>query len=354
MDILCADIACYEGVIGMPAISVIVPAYNAEKYIVNCVESIRKQTFQDWELVIVNDGSKDKTRELCDQCVAGDERIRVIHLRKNAGVSNARNVGMSNAQGEYIMFLDADDRYEFHCLQTMWDTMKAADADTAACGLLYLWPDGSKATEISVPAGVYDEKGIREKIVYPLLGDRLTQPVFNGYIVRYLYSAEIIRNAKITFEGAYLEDELFVMEYFCHAKKLAATEEPLYRYFQNPSSATHYYMADFLKVFSRFMERKEELVARYQLNDARPQWRENSNWAGLLIAIGNEYAASNKKSIREKQKTVKEICQRPEMAKAVSTITPVGLSANKQMVAKLVKGKHFFILTQLYRLKNRI
>ena len=338
----------------MPAISVIVPAYNAEKYIVNCVESVRKQTFQDWEMVIVNDGSKDGTRALCDQCAAADERIRVIHLRKNAGVSNARNVGLANAQGAYIAFLDVDDRYEFHCLQTLWDTMQAANADSAACAHLNLWPNGSKSPEIALPAGVYDEDGIREKIVYPLLGERLTQPVFNGFIWRYLYSAEIIRQYKITFEGAYLEDELFLMEYFCNAHKLAVTEEPLYRYFLNPSSATHRYMADFMQVFGRFMERKEELVARYQLNDARPQWRENSNWAGLLIAIGNEYAASNRKTVREKQKTVKEICRRPEMAQAIRTITPVGLSGNKQMVARLVKGKHFFILTQLYRLKNRI
>ena len=338
----------------MPAISVIVPAYNAEKYIVNCVESVRKQTFQDWEMVIVNDGSQDATRKLCDQCAAGDERIRVIHLRKNAGVSNARNVGLSNAQGAYIAFLDVDDRYEFHCLQTLWDTMQAAGADSAACAHLNLWPNGAKSTELALPAGVYDEAGIREKIVYPLLGERLTQPVFNGFIWRYLYSAEVIRSAQITFEGAYLEDELFLMEYFCNARKLAVTEEPLYRYFLNPSSATHRYMADFMQVFGRFMERKEELAVRYGLNDARPQWRENSNWAGLLIAIGNEYAATNKKSVRAKQNTVKEICRRPEMAQAIRAITPVGLSGNKQMVAKLVKGKHFFILTQLYRLKNRI
>ena len=338
----------------MPTISVIIPAYNAEKYIVKCLESLRKQTFQDWEAVIVNDGSKDNTRALCDQCAAEDERIRVIHLRKNAGVSNARNVGLSNATGKYIAFLDADDRYEFHSLQTMWDLMQETGADTVACGHLYLWPNGAKATEISVPAGVYDEAGIREKIIFPLLGERLKQPVFNGYIVRYLYSAEIIRNAKISFEGAYLEDELFVMEYFCNAKKLAATEEPLYRYFQNPSSATHRYMADFMDVFTRFMERKEALVDRYQLANARPQWRENSNWAGLLIAIGNEYAASNPKSVREKQKTVKAICQRPEMAAAISAIAPTGLSGNKQMVANLVRKKQFFILTQLYRLKNRI
>ena len=338
----------------MPAISVIIPAYNAEKYIVKCLESVRKQTFQDWEVIVINDGSKDNTRALCDQCAAEDARIRVIHLRKNGGVSNARNVGLSNAQGDYIAFLDADDRYEFHCLQTMWDILKEADADTAACGHLYLWPNGAKAAEISVPAGVYDEEGIRENIIYPLLGERLKMPIFNGYIVRYLYSAEIIRNSKLSFEGAYLEDELFVMEYFCNAKKLAATEEPLYRYFQNPSSTIHRYMPDFLDVFSNFMERKAALVERYQLADARPLWRENSTWAGLLIAIGNEYAASNKKSVREKQKTVKAICKRPEMAAAIAAIAPTGMSGNKQMVANLVRKKQFFILTQLYRLKNRI
>ena len=338
----------------MPAISIIVPAYNAEKYIVNCVESVHKQTFQDWEMVIVNDGSKDATRALCDECAAKDERIRAIHLRKNAGVSNARNVGLSNAQGEYIAFLDADDRYEFHFLQTMWETLQAAGADSAACAHLNLWPNGAKMPELCLPGGVYEGEAIREKIVYPLLGERLTQPVFNGFIWRYLYSAEIIRQAKISFEGAYLEDELFLMEYFCNARKLAVTEEPLYRYFLNPSSATHRYMADFMQVFSRFMERKEEVAVRYDLTNARPQWRENSNWAGLLIAIGNEYAASNPKSVRDKQKTVKELCQRPEMAQAIKAITPVGLSGNKQMVAKLVKGGHFFILTQLYRLKNRI
>ena len=338
----------------MPAISVIVPAYNAEKYIVNCVESVRKQTFEDWELMIVNDGSKDKTRALLDQCAAEDARIRVIHLRKNGGVSNARNVALENAAGHYIAFLDADDTYEENCLQTLWDALQENDADSAACAHLNVWVDGHTQPEPVLPAGVYETDAIREKIVYPLLGDRLTQPVFNGFIWRYLYSAAIIRGKKITFAGAYLEDELFLMEYFCNARKLAVTEAPLYRYFLNPSSATHRYMKDFLKVFAGFMARKEDLVRRYELESARPLWRENTNWAGLLIAIGNEYSASNKASVREKQKAVKEMCLRPEMAAAIKAVTPVGLSGNKQMVAKLVKGKHFFTLTQLYRLKNRI
>lgn len=338
----------------MPSISVIVPIYQAEKYLEKCVESVKKQTFADWELLLIDDGCTDASPALCDACAASDDRIRVFHKKKNAGVSAARNLGLAEAQGDYLAFLDVDDRYEFRALETLWSLREQSGADTVACAHLNLLTDGSKHPELVLPDGVYDEQGIREGIVYPLLGDRLTQPVFNGFIWRYLFSAEIIRRAHITFEGAYLEDELFLMEYFCNAHKLAVTEQALYRYFLNPSSATHKYMKDFLRVFRRFMERKAELVERYHLEAARPQWQENSNWAGLLIAIGNEYARGNAKSIRQKQLAVEELCAAPEMAKAIAAVMPTGLTANKQLAANLVKGGHFFILTQMYRLKNRI
>ncbi len=341
------------GVNRMPGISVIVPVYNAERYLKKCVESVRNQTFQDWELLLVDDGSKDRSREICDECAASDDRIRVLR-KKNGGVSSARNMGLREAKGEYIAFLDVDDRYEFRFLETLWSAMEQAQADTAACAILNLFADGSKSVEPVLPAGTYGRAEIREKIVNPLVGDRLCRRLFNGFAVRYLYSAGIIRDNRIAFEGPYLEDELFLIEYFCHAEKLAVTEEPLYRYFRNPSSATHRYMPDFMKVFERIMERKEALVKQYGLEEARPLWRENSNWAGLVIAIGNEYARDNPKKLRERQRTVQEICQRPEMRRAIETMTPECPSANKQMVVNLVKKKHFFILTQLYRLKNRI
>ena len=338
----------------MPSISVIVPVYQAETYLKKCVESVVKQTFSDWELLLVDDGCTDDSPAICDACAAEDDRIRVFHKRKNGGVSAARNLGLNEAKGDYIAFLDVDDRFEFRALETLWCLREQTGADTVGCAHLNLYADGKKYVEPLLPAGVYDAQGIREKIVAPLLGDRLTAPVFNGFIWRYLFSADVIRSARLTFEGAYLEDELFLMEYFCNAQKLAVTEQPLYRYFLNPSSATHRYMKDYQKVFDRFMERKEALVKKYKLEELRPQWRENTNWAGLLIAIGNEYAAGNDSAVRKRQKNVQTLCQRPDMAKAIAEITPTGLTPNKQMVANLVKGGHFFILTQMYRLKNRI
>lgn len=338
----------------MPSISVIVPVYQAEKYVKKCVESVVKQTFSDWELLLIDDGCTDASPAICEACAAEDDRIRVFHQERNAGVSEARNRGLREARGAYIAFLDVDDRLEFRALETLWCLREQSGADTVGCAHLNLSPDGGTSVEKLLPAGIYDQQGIREGIVYPLLGDRLRVPVFNGFIWRYLFSASILRAANITFEGAYLEDELFLMEYFCNARKLAVTEQPLYRYLLNPASATHKYMKDFMQVFGRFMERKEALVKRYGLEEARPQWRENSNWAGLLIAIGNEYARGNDKPLSHKRKTVEALCRRPEMAKAIAELEPEGLNRNKQMVADLVRGGHFLLLTQLYRLKNRI
>ena len=338
----------------MPSISVIVPVYQAEAFLQSCVDSVTAQTFPDWELLLVDDGCTDGSPALCDACAAKDSRIRVIHKERNAGVSEARNTGLREARGEHIAFLDSDDALEPRALETLWSMLAQFGADTAGCAHLNVAPGGGASRELLLPAGLYDHSAILEHIVYPLLGERLRLPVFNGFIWRYLFSGEILRAHRILFEGTYLEDELFLMEYFCHARQLAVTEQPLYRYLWNPASITRKYLRDFPAVFARFRERKAALAERFSLAAARPQWRENTNWAGLLIAIGNEYAPGNPKTLRERQRAVEELCRQPEMAEAIASLRPEGMSRNKQLVARLVRGGHFTLLSQLYRLKNRL
>lgn len=206
-----------------------------------------------------------------------------------------------------------------------------------------------------LPPGIYDADAIREKIVNPLLGDRLAQPVFNGFIWRYLFSAEIFDRLHLRYEGAYLEDELFLMEYFCNARRLAVTETPLYRYLQNPASATHKYMKDFQQVFGP-LHGAEGGLGRPVWPDApgAPSGGRTPTGPGLLIAIGNEYAPGNPKTLRQRQETIQALCARPDMAHAIRTLSPAGMSRNKQLAAKLVRGGRFWLLSQLYRIKNRI
>lgn len=337
----------------MAVISVIVPVYQAENCIQDCVQSVLDQSFSDWELLLVDDGSRDRSPALCDEFAAKDSRIRVFH-KPNGGVSSARNLGLKEAKGAYIAFLDADDQFTPKALETLFTLREEAGADSAGCAHQNLSPGGETHTELLLPAGIYAGEALRESIVYPLLGDRLVPPIFNGFIWRFLFSAEILRRESITFEGAYLEDELFLLEYFCYAEKLAVTEEPLYRYLLNPNSATHKYMKDFQQVYDRFVERKIALAERFGLTAHRPDWRANTDWAGLLIAIGNEYAKGNPKPLKERQRTVEALCRRPDMAGAIAALKPQGMGRNKQLVAQLVRGKHFFLLSQLYRLKNHL
>ena len=122
----------------------------------------------------------------------------------------------------------------------------------------------------------------------------------------------------------------------------------------HPASATHRYMRDYPAVFARFLERKAEIVEKYGLDAARPQWRANTVWAGLLIAVGNEYVKSNPKPVREKRKAVEALCAQPEFAKAIRELRPKGLGRNKQIVADLIGSGRFGTLTALYRLKNHM
>ena len=131
----------------MPSISVIMPVYQAEKFLQASVESVLAQTFSDWELLLVDDGCRDNSPALCDELARRDDRIQVIHKEKNAGVSAARNSALEAARGAYIAFLDADDGFEPRMLETLWSLREQSGADTAGCAHCNVSPDGAASPE---------------------------------------------------------------------------------------------------------------------------------------------------------------------------------------------------------------
>lgn len=341
---------CDREVNFMAGISIILPVYQGERYLKNCVESVRNQTFRDWELLIVDDGSTDGTAAMADACAAEDARIRVVHRKKNGGVSEARNLGLKEAEGSFIAFLDADDRYEYNALEKLWALTEGAD--TVACGHLVLGADGTKAEARLLPAGVYDKAAIGEKLVRPLLAQRLKMPVLGGQVWRYLFSTRIIREGKLSFHGTYKEDELFTLEYLCRAERLAVTEEPLYRFFRNPSSFRLGYKKDLERQFDQYLRQKTAIVKKYGLE--APLWLENNLWAGLLPLVENIYHKGNPVKAKEKQKAVEALCRREDFAAAIAALAPEGLYPDRQMTANYIRGKHYFLLTQMFRLKYGI
>ena len=113
-------------------VTVIVPIYNCEDKLDRCVNSIQNQTYKNLEIILVNDGSKDKSGAVCDRLAASDDRIIVVH-KKNGGVSSARNKGLELAKGEYIQFVDADDFLSEHMTERMVDVMEEQNTQMAIC-----------------------------------------------------------------------------------------------------------------------------------------------------------------------------------------------------------------------------
>lgn len=116
----------------LPVVSIIVPVYNVKSYVGECVESLCRQTYTNLEILLVDDGSTDGSGEVCDEYAGRDERIRVIH-QANRGLSGARNMGLDDARGEYIAFVDSDDLVSTNYVETLYELLMKYEADIAAC-----------------------------------------------------------------------------------------------------------------------------------------------------------------------------------------------------------------------------
>ncbi|MEE3745663.1 glycosyltransferase family 2 protein [Streptococcus suis] len=126
-----------------PLISIIVPVYNVENYLDECIRTVLAQTYSNWELLLINDGSTDSSGTICDDYAKGDERIFIKHIKKSKGVSEARNTGLSLAKGEYITFLDSDDGIREDFLETCLTTAIQHDVDIVI-GHFFIWDENQQ------------------------------------------------------------------------------------------------------------------------------------------------------------------------------------------------------------------
>jgi glycosyltransferase EpsJ len=336
----------------VPRVSIIIPAYNALHFLERAVNSVLNQTVSDWELIIINDGSLDDTGELCEQLKQKDDRIFVYH-QENAGVSAARNNGISRAKGELIAFLDADDWYAPNFLEKMLDTLESTGTDSVCCGHFNAQSETLLNYEAPpLSAGTHTEEEIRTELVFPLLCDRISANLINGYIWRFLFSRKTIIENGIEFNGAYLEDELFLIEYYSCPGTLSVVDEGLYYYYQNSLSVTKRYQSRYLRTFFNSLDWKRELIERYAIS-VPSWWVDNTCWAGLLIAVSNLFAPGNTMSFFTKIRNVREICRLQEFRHAIEHYKPSGLSKNKAIVATLIRCRLYFLLGILYVVKNR-
>lgn len=219
----------------MPIISVIVPVYKVEKYIYRCVDSILAQTFTDFELILVDDGSPDNCGAICDEYAVKDSRIRVIH-KKNEGVSVARNTALDIACGEYVAFCDSDDSWEASLLQTVMDAADGKKADCVLFGYNTYSDDGWLRLKTFEP-GCYDISNEQDSLNYLL---RVLFGRKHGWeMCFHVFDRKVIEEFHIrccTACNNFAEDLGFVCRYMLHSKRLVCIPDVLYNYYLREDS----------------------------------------------------------------------------------------------------------------------
>lgn len=225
-----------------PYLSVIVPIYNAESYLVQCLDSILAQTFTDFEVLLIDDGSTDSSHAICERYAAQDDRIRIFY-QENSGHTAARQTGLRKALGTYIAFVDSDDWISPSMYQKMCTAAKDTDADMVCCGCTAVTPSKNIERKDFCAPALYDKEGL-EKHVYP-------QMLFHGSFFHYGVSPQLWNKL---FRRSLLEKHFFqvplsvklgedaLVSYSCllDADTVCFLEDCLYFYRSNGSSITHH------------------------------------------------------------------------------------------------------------------
>lgn len=252
-----------------PFFSVIVPVYNNEKYLPSCLDSLIFQTFSDFEVICINDGSTDHSLSVLEKYAKTDERIKILN-RENSGPAKARNIGLESAAGKYILFLDSDDYYSLKCCETIHNKLEkdAASDDVVMFGT-ELYPETPRASEwhysvLTTPDTHYD------KISQT---DLLSKPYLKVYSWRCCFSAAFIKKNTLRFKSdfRYGEDALFMAEAMLKLKGLSVISDKLYYYRHfNPDSLMNQINKDHAEYTKQQMRILVKMLEIYKANGIVP------------------------------------------------------------------------------------
>ncbi len=298
-------------------VSVIVPVYNAERFISSCIDSILNQTYSNLELILVIDGSPDNSAEICHEYGRRDSRIHVLE-KENGGAGSARNAGISKAAGDYICFVDADDEIAPDMIEKMMGRVVETHADLCICGFEV---QGSGLILNDTKSLRKLQKAVsKEKLILSII-DTSQKRIF-GYAWRCLYKRKVITANQIFFPETIKisEDYMFFLNFSFHADTICILPEELYYYKINGSSATAKYMPslhsdmrsvnDWMKV--KICPEYPSAESGYHCCEANTYLRTVQN----LCRRGNPYTLAGR--IKEAYKIKKRFGYEAELQKALN------------------------------------
>lgn len=277
----------------MAAVSLIVPIYNVEKYLEKCLQSIEKQIFDDYEVILVDDGSIDNSRKIAELFIRKDpSKFKLIH-QENQGLSGARNKGLLYATGEYICFADSDDYLEPLYLKEMYDQAKKNDADMVFCAFASVNEQGNFIKEIH-------EQGFMEGETYSIYGKPELLLIQNAAWNKMYKRSIISKNGLLFTSNVWYEDLRFVKKYMAFCERCIYCDKVLYNYLIRSGSIMN----------SMASERNLEIIGAIQEIQEFYQKELGTNqfWNEIeFIAIDHMYISTTVRLIRAHGKNYKEL-----------------------------------------------
>lgn len=306
-------------------ISVIVPVYKAEKFIHRCVESILSQMYDNIELILVDDGSPDKSGALCDEYALKDDRVRVIH-QVNSGVAVARNAGLDKATGEYIAFVDSDDYIDFDMYYEMMKIVQKYNCDVVMCDCLKEFPEHREVFSHDIRAGYYSGEQLRDEYYQHLIMMENVEypPTISNWTC-------LFKNKQCTNGGLhYLPGIRFSEDLFFGAQLMRQAEsfyymkgECYYHYCMNPQSVTHVYAPDKWEDYKRL----HSGIKEFFLNDQEYNFKKQIDLCLLFFvynAIGDIFSVMTL-SKKEKKEKISEILSEKEVRTMFNSLDVIRL-----------------------------
>jgi len=320
------------------SISIIVPVYNVEKYLKETLECIIKQTYTNFELLLVDDGSKDSSPEICDEFAGKDDRVRVFH-NPNMGPSEARSFGIAHATGEFIAFIDSDDLVDEDYLEQLITPYENNEIDLTLCGFDRFYNDDTTNQRRYLLGK--DDTCILESVKELALLFTVPKTSLSGVSIwAKLYRRSIIVEHNIKFpEGiSYEEDCCFNLLYYRHVRKAATIKKNLYHYRQALNSLSKVYKET---TYRDLVNGYNERVKFFKELDMAPKYLKELDNIFLIVTFNNmKKIATSPMSYLERRKAYKSILKYEESQRIINNC---GLSKNKFTRYLTIASRHNWI-----------
>ena len=321
-------------------VSVIIPIYNTGKYLYPCLESVCKQTYEDLQILMIDDGSNAETAKICDEISLKDSRIEVIH-KHNEGVSIARNIGLSVAKGDIVCFVDSDDTIEPNMIGQLVYTLNQSGSDIAICDAITLFPDSS--TEPDTIAVLEESCVLKKSEISPAM---LTQLAGSAWRCAYRRTDMFSGLAKFPVGIKFSEDRIFNIIAMGLADRIAYIKEPFYNRLIRKGSACFRYYPDMTEQIVKLRRVLLDSIKQYWGTEYSAVYE--SQIAGQIrYAITNYTAPYSQLSLSRKIEQIKMLCSNHDIRECV------GNSGASDIRSRLILSRRYILLTLLGFLTNK-